>query len=374
MNTCFEPPQRGGERVSKKTQGTRDMSQKTRHPRPFLRAFTITELLVVVGIIILLIGLLLPALGRVRQKARVTQTSSTLEEFAKACDAFNQQFGYYPGVVPEYILENDPKITATENAILHMTGGAVRADELPIWINGDPYNNLSDIASQIGGEVITFTAPDGSGFDVLIDARNVGEGPFVEGKRYAPFYAPKGSELAAAQGVFRDGASEDELQFIPSVLDAWGTPILYARRIRSNGPLAGSADHTSSGDYEAGAQFSFPVHQTLLASDGLGILNQEQPYDGGEGSILGTNDSSRNALNFAQILRTPAIGSAKQPLSGAPRGEYIVISAGPDGVFFDSVDGPGNIDTPITNIHDHNVFGTPTVVSEYDDIIVSGGG
>ena len=76
------------------------MFQRTRHR---LRAFTITELLVVVGIIVLLIGLLLPALGRVRQKARVTQTSSTLEEFAKACDAFNQQFGYYPGVVPEYI-------------------------------------------------------------------------------------------------------------------------------------------------------------------------------------------------------------------------------------------------------------------------------
>ena len=327
-----------------------------------------------VGIIVLLIGLLLPALGRVRQKARVTQTSSTLEEFAKACDAFNQQFGYYPGVVPEYILENDPKITATENAILHMTGGAVRADELPIWINGDRYDTLSDIASGPGGEIITFSAPDGSAFDVLIDARDVGEGPFVEGKRYAPFYAPKGSELSAAQGVFRNGATEEELQFIPSVLDAWGTPVLYARRVRSNGPLTGSADHAASGDFEAGAQFSFPVHQTLLYSDGLGILNQEQPFDGDEGSILGTGDASKNALNFAQILRTPAIGSAKQPLSGAPRGEYIVISAGPDGVFFDSVDGPGNINTPVSNIHNHGVYGTPTVVSEYDDIIVSGGG
>ena len=264
------------------------MQQPTRQLRRSSRAFTITELLVVVGIIVLLIGLLLPALGKVRQKARVTQTSSTLEEFAKACDAFNQQFGYYPGVVPEYILENDPKITATENAVLHLSGGAVRADELPIWINGDRYDSLSQVQSDHGGEVISFNAPDGSTFDVLIDARTVGEGPFVQGKRYAPFYAPKGSELSAAQGVVRN-SSEVELGFIPSVLDAWGTPVLYARRIRSNGPLTGSADHNASGDYEAGAQFSFPVHQTLLMSEGLGLLHQEQPYDGGEGSILGND-------------------------------------------------------------------------------------
>jgi type II secretory pathway pseudopilin PulG len=344
------------------------MQQPTRQLRRSSRAFTITELLVVVGIIVLLIGLLLPALGKVRQKARVTQTSSTLEEFAKACDAFNQQFGYYPGVVPEYILENDPKITATENAVLHLSGGAVRADELPIWINGDRYDSLGQVQSDHGGEVISFNAPDGSTFDVLIDARTVGEGPFVQGKRYAPFYAPKGSELSAAQGIVRN-SSEVELGFIPSVLDAWGTPVLYARRIRSNGPLTGSADHNASGDYEAGAQFSFPVHQTLLMSEGLGLLHQEQ-----ESSILSNDDNSHNALNFAQILRTPAIGSAKQPLSGAPRGEYIVISAGPDGVFFDKHDGPGNINTPVWNIHNHTNYGTPTVVGEYDDIIVSGGG
>ena len=330
------------------------MRQRTRKPYHSSVAFTITELLVVVGIIVLLIGILLPALGKVRQKARVTQTSSTLEEFAKACDAFNQQFGYYPGVVPEYILENDPKLTSAENAVLHLSGGAVREDELPVWIGGTRYDTLADIEFRpgFGGQIIEFDAPDGSTFRIKIDAGSVGEGPFIQSKRYAPFYAPKGSDLTSGKGIVRTGTN-NELNAIPSIVDAWGTPILYARRVRANGPLVGSANHSGSGSFESGAQFSYPVHQSLLLSTGLGQLEQEQPFDGNEGSILCTDGSfndPEDARNFAQIVRTPAIGSANLPLSGAPRGEYIIISAGPDGVFFDSTDGPGNNDLPITDI------------------------
>ena len=335
------------------------------------RGFSITELLVVIGIIVLLIGILLPALGRVRQKARVTETSSVMEEFAKACDAFNQQFGYYPGIVPEEYLANDPKITPMENAVLHLAGGAVRQDELPVFINGQRFDNLAAIEFEPGnpdstGQVISFAGPDSSIFQIAVYAPAVGEGPFIQGKRYAPYFSPKGEQFRPS--IYNPGESgtTGQIEFIPTVVDAWGQPVMYARRLRANGPLVG--------DDALNSQFCFGSQSRLLGAETLGDFGQDQ--DGTVGSILNNSNADKGLNNFAQILRTPAIGAATQPQSGSPRGEYILISAGQDGVFFSNTDGPGSPGSPVGDIVTNNDVSknTPTIVNEYDDIIVSGGG
>src|SRR5688500_17446134 len=73
------------------------MNTRIHPPR---RAFTLIEILVVIGIIVLLAGILVPMVGRAMRQAKQTRTAADLQSIATALEAFKTDHGSYPGADP----------------------------------------------------------------------------------------------------------------------------------------------------------------------------------------------------------------------------------------------------------------------------------
>lgn len=100
------------------------------------RGFTLTEMLVVIGIIVLLIGILIPVVGRVRTAGYEATSRSQIQSLITAIERYHQDHKAYPGP-----LHKDPATvdydlggverTGTENLTLGLLGGAVQSGGAP---------------------------------------------------------------------------------------------------------------------------------------------------------------------------------------------------------------------------------------------------
>lgn len=97
----------------------------TRRPRRIHRGggFTLIELMVVIGIIVLLAAILLPVVSKVRTNAYDVSTQSQMQRIMQACQQYFHDFNAYPGPVPNAQLVGAPNPPSVALSIPWQNGG-----------------------------------------------------------------------------------------------------------------------------------------------------------------------------------------------------------------------------------------------------------
>jgi len=316
----------------------------TSHDATLNRGFTLAELLIVMIIIILLIGILLPALASVRARSKKLAARAQLTAISSACETYATTFGAYPGYFSEAELNSTSiflyrdYLTSNENMVLSLLG-------------------------RVGGTGWTINA--GRTPNPTVNVTEVGTGPrTAAGKTYGAFYSPKADELGVVTGGKFAGCDSNNF---PELIDpTTDQPILYWRVARNgNAPVGVAASdgkyhslagnlHYLNGDSvgrEGGRKVS---HQTSVLSN----------LPSGSGSL------NTSADNLAWFLTNGKLSNYSNGANGSDdvlAGALGLMSPGPDKVYFDkSQDGRQN-------------QGSATVANEadaesFDDLVTVTGG
>lgn len=115
-------------------------------------AFTLVELITVISIVIILIGLLTPAINKARQQARKQEARAMIGSLEVACSMFYSDIGDYPNALSG-LMED------TGDSNWH---GPYMDDDNYDGANfDDPWGNDYQYATNANGYTISTTAPDG---------------------------------------------------------------------------------------------------------------------------------------------------------------------------------------------------------------------
>lgn len=295
-----------------------------------LMAFTLVELLVAIGIIAVLVAILVPAIGGARASARRASTSALMTSVANAINQFKTQNGRLPGFFSQHELgqsTNNTGFTTMENALLDLAGGL------------DPTANPAEahtVEITIGGKTarintLKIGASEGPGF-LAMTAKGVGSNePQASG--LAPARWPNDQEVDST--IFQNGAKYQ----IPDILDSWGKPIILWARNEAAGSSPPPAfalvnAPATPGPSSPPALFYWRANRGYLAT----ALQQRT-------SALGQGVAqAKIQRTMAAVLGDPAFPNptqdpitnpnpTAQPVPLSPRGDFVLQSAGGDGVF-----------------------------------------
>jgi type II secretory pathway pseudopilin PulG len=165
--------------------------------RPRQLAFSLAELLVVIGIIAVLVSVLIPVVSGVRRKAREADTRSLISQLQSAIEKYHQDHRAYPGPIPNNLIWNANANAGSFGATFTVPTPPPPGFDMTV---GNLYTQITGAENLLlglnGG--LRATAAAGGGIDLIYDPTLVGRGPQslnpLSPKRMEPYIA--GAQLS----------------------------------------------------------------------------------------------------------------------------------------------------------------------------------
>ena len=189
--------------------------------------FTIVELLVVVSIIALLVGILLPAIGKARDQAQLTRSQANLKQLGTAAATYQAEF-------------RDRQFTLCNDNLQQYAPGGDAMTAVTNYATQNGYEHPGIILGlHQGGSIYGYWCPPGPGGNCgigiipmdfatkfgafrLLQARQFSR--YLNGRFYDPvYYAPKDTAVSASV----ESLIEQPGEFDPSVAPRW-TSYVYS--------------------------------------------------------------------------------------------------------------------------------------------------
>jgi prepilin-type N-terminal cleavage/methylation domain-containing protein len=307
------------------------------------RGFTLIEVLVTVGIIVVLLALAIPAVLRARNTGIRTRVQSDMGLIATALSAYKADFGDYPRFPDPQTVANESAGTTPTQRWLDWSqprGAVLLCESLigPGPANGGNFKAGSSSSYTPGDD-----GADGPGFRVR---RNFVAGTTsLAGKVYGPYLDASKFKIS----FLANAANPSFINAYPVMLDVIGNPILYYPATPS------SVQMTIPGAYVAEAN---PQNYSSTAANPI-----YNAFDNENNGVQTGTPTYQNFISPAQLayilgertnasMSPPSFAAGEQAVTSQP---YLLWSAGISGIFGFGVDGSGNPKVPATGMKTDNI-------------------